>query len=158
MLKFGCHPPHLFQSDSSPKSHILLPFKMSEFPENIPCFCIVVMLGDCSVVYMFVGKWTSEELSALGLAEVTESPSMITDIGMRAAGRAFPTLKYLNIYNCPHIQMPSTWFSQGKSLRKCACCVLTEKQEKAKNFIMKFRVMPSPLLLYWFSHGRFLRD
>ncbi|CAH1786496.1 unnamed protein product [Owenia fusiformis] len=61
------------------------------------------------------GKWTNEELVKLGLADVAESPAMVTDIGVRAAGQALPSMKHLKIYNCPHLHTPTSWFNQGNS-------------------------------------------
>ena len=48
-----------------------------------------------------------------GLLDVTENPAMISDLGMLAAGQAFPTVKSLTISNCPHLHYPAVWFKQG---------------------------------------------
>ncbi|GAB1597530.1 F-box only protein 38-like [Argonauta hians] len=56
------------------------------------------------------GKWTADELLTEGLVEVQENPAMITDIGMKAVGRCFPSVSHLEIYNCPHLHYPSSWF------------------------------------------------
>ena len=46
-----------------------------------------------------------------GLADVVESPAMITDIGMKAAAQVFTNLRNLTVYNCPHLHLPSVWFT-----------------------------------------------
>ncbi|XP_029634616.1 F-box only protein 38 [Octopus sinensis] len=56
------------------------------------------------------GKWTAEELLTEGLVEVQENPAMITDIGMKAVGRCFPSVSHMEIYNCPHLHYPTSWF------------------------------------------------
>ncbi|KAK6166773.1 hypothetical protein SNE40_023395 [Patella caerulea] len=42
-----------------------------------------------------------------------ESPAMITDNGMKAIGQTFLYITQLEIYNCPHLLQPSTWFTSG---------------------------------------------
>ena len=59
------------------------------------------------------GYWTSDELVKHGLFDVTENPSMISDLGMLAASQAFPMTKSLMVSNCPHLHYPSAWFRQG---------------------------------------------
>ncbi|XP_035684393.1 F-box only protein 38-like isoform X1 [Branchiostoma floridae] len=55
------------------------------------------------------GKWTNAQLVQHGLADVTENPSNITDNGMRSVGQVFPGVKYLSMYNAPHLHNPHTW-------------------------------------------------
>ncbi|XP_048240772.1 F-box only protein 38-like [Haliotis rufescens] len=60
------------------------------------------------------GKWNQEDLVMIhGLAEVSENPAMITDIGMKAIGQCFSFLRNLEIYNCPHLHFPMSWFTSG---------------------------------------------
>ncbi|XP_056012964.1 F-box only protein 38-like isoform X2 [Ostrea edulis] len=58
-------------------------------------------------------KWDNEDLIVEGLANVSEAPAVITDIGMRAIGVCLPRIKHLDVYNCPHILRPTQWFTQG---------------------------------------------
>ncbi|XP_067686174.1 F-box only protein 38-like [Haliotis asinina] len=60
------------------------------------------------------GKWNQDDLVMIhGLAEVSENPAMITDIGMKAIGQCFSFLRHLEIYNCPHLHFPMSWFTSG---------------------------------------------
>ncbi|XP_023930540.1 F-box only protein 38-like [Lingula anatina] len=56
------------------------------------------------------GKWTNGQLVAHGLADITENPPNITDLGLRTAGRVFPSMQFLTIYNCPLLQNALAWF------------------------------------------------
>uniref|UniRef100_A0A8C9SVK0 F-box protein 38 n=1 Tax=Scleropages formosus TaxID=113540 RepID=A0A8C9SVK0_SCLFO len=56
-------------------------------------------------------KMSHSELVKYGLADVIENPGIITDIGMKAVNEVFSSLKYLVIYNCPHLHNPHNWFS-----------------------------------------------
>jgi hypothetical protein len=38
---------------------------------------------------------------------------MLTDIGMRAAGRAFLFCQNLAVYNAPHLHHPTSWMQPG---------------------------------------------
>ncbi len=60
------------------------------------------------------GKWTNEELVKHGLADVNENPAMMTDIGMNAVGQVFSNLRNLIVYNCPHLHLPTAWFTPSK--------------------------------------------
>lgn len=51
------------------------------------------------------------ELVKYGLADVVENPGIITDIGMKAVNEVFSSIKYLVIYNCPHLHNPSSWIT-----------------------------------------------
>uniref|UniRef100_A0A671MYJ6 F-box only protein 38-like n=2 Tax=Sinocyclocheilus anshuiensis TaxID=1608454 RepID=A0A671MYJ6_9TELE len=51
------------------------------------------------------------ELVKYGLADVIENPGIITDIGMKAVNEVFTTIKYLVIYNCPHLHNPHNWIT-----------------------------------------------
>ncbi|KAM7042334.1 F-box only protein 38 isoform 1-T2 [Acridotheres tristis] len=56
-------------------------------------------------------KMTSTDLVRYGLAEVVENPGIITDIGMKAVNEVFSFIKYLVIYNCPHLHNPNNWIT-----------------------------------------------
>lgn len=51
------------------------------------------------------------ELVKYGLADVIENPGIITDIGMKAVNEVFTSIKYLVIYNCPHLHNPHSWIT-----------------------------------------------
>lgn len=59
----------------------------------------------------FIGKMTSTDLVRYGLADVVENPGIITDIGMKAVNEVFSFIKYLVIYNCPHLHNPNNWIT-----------------------------------------------
>lgn len=69
---------------------------------------------ETNIYFLFSGKWTAEELLTEGLVEVQENPAMITDIGMKAVGRCFPSVSHMEIYNCPHLHYPTSWFHAGE--------------------------------------------
>lgn len=54
------------------------------------------------------------ELVKYGLADVIENPGIITDIGMKAVNEVFSSIKYLVIYNCPHLHNPHNWITGKK--------------------------------------------
>ncbi|XP_058853200.1 F-box only protein 38-like isoform X1 [Acipenser ruthenus] len=56
-------------------------------------------------------KMSHADLVKYGLADVTENPGIITDIGMKAVNEVFTSIKYLGIYNCPHLHTPHTWIT-----------------------------------------------
>ncbi|XP_067899545.1 F-box only protein 38 isoform X2 [Heterodontus francisci] len=56
-------------------------------------------------------KMTNAELVKHGLADVVENPGIITDIGMKAVNEVFPCIKYLVIYNCPHLHNTHNWIT-----------------------------------------------
>ncbi|XP_048459706.1 F-box only protein 38 isoform X2 [Rhincodon typus] len=56
-------------------------------------------------------KMTNAELVKHGLADVVENPGIITDIGMKAVNEVFPCIKYLAIYNCPHLHNAHNWIT-----------------------------------------------
>ena len=72
--------------------------------------------------FCLLGHWTNEQLVMHGLADINESPAMITDIGMRAVGQVFSSVRTLQIYNCPHLHLPLSWFD-GKSPFRFKCSV-----------------------------------
>uniref|UniRef100_A0A8C5CJK6 F-box domain-containing protein n=2 Tax=Gadus morhua TaxID=8049 RepID=A0A8C5CJK6_GADMO len=56
-------------------------------------------------------KMNHSELVKYGLADVVENPGIITDIGMKAVNEVFTNIKYLLIYNCPHLHNPHHWIT-----------------------------------------------
>ncbi|XP_031443018.1 F-box only protein 38 [Clupea harengus] len=56
-------------------------------------------------------KMSHSELVKYGLADVIENPGIITDIGMKAVNEVFTSIKYLVIYNCPHLHNPHNWIT-----------------------------------------------
>ena len=60
---------------------------------------------------LFSGKMNHSELVKYGLADVVENPGIITDIGMKAVNEVFTNIKYLLIYNCPHLHNPYHWIT-----------------------------------------------
>uniref|UniRef100_A0AAY4DZJ3 F-box protein 38 n=1 Tax=Denticeps clupeoides TaxID=299321 RepID=A0AAY4DZJ3_9TELE len=56
-------------------------------------------------------KMSNPELVKYGLADVIENPGIITDIGMKVVNEVFTSIKYLVIYNCPHLHSPHTWIT-----------------------------------------------
>uniref|UniRef100_UPI00398ECAD5 F-box only protein 38 isoform X2 n=1 Tax=Pristiophorus japonicus TaxID=55135 RepID=UPI00398ECAD5 len=56
-------------------------------------------------------KMTNAELVKHGLADVVENPGIITDIGMKAVNEVFSCIKYLVIYNCPHLHNAHNWIT-----------------------------------------------
>jgi hypothetical protein len=66
----------------------------------------------------FSGKMNHSELVKYGLADVVENPGIITDIGMKAVNEVFTNIKYLLIYNCPHLHNPHHWIT-GREALKC---------------------------------------
>ncbi|XP_054573999.1 F-box only protein 38 isoform X6 [Eptesicus fuscus] len=61
--------------------------------------------------YMPSGRMANADLVKYGLADVVENPGIITDIGMKAVNEVFSCIKYLAIYNCPHLHNPYNWIS-----------------------------------------------
>lgn len=66
-------------------------------------------------VCLNAGKMSHSELVKYGLADVIENPGIITDIGIKVVNEVFTNIKYLLIYNCPHLHNPHHWFT-GKTL------------------------------------------
>ncbi|KAL7886386.1 hypothetical protein AOLI_G00066810 [Acnodon oligacanthus] len=56
-------------------------------------------------------KLSHTELVKYGLADVIENPGIITDIGMKTVNEVFTSIKYLVIYNCPHLHNPNNWIT-----------------------------------------------
>ncbi|KAF6737378.1 F-box only protein 38 [Oryzias melastigma] len=56
-------------------------------------------------------KMSNSELVKYGLADVVENPGIITDIGVKVVNEVFTNIKYLHIYNCPHLHSPHHWIT-----------------------------------------------
>uniref|UniRef100_A0A674NI08 F-box protein 38 n=1 Tax=Takifugu rubripes TaxID=31033 RepID=A0A674NI08_TAKRU len=56
-------------------------------------------------------KMSHSELVKYGLADVIENPGIITDIGLKVVNEVFTNIKYLLIYNCPHLHNPHYWIT-----------------------------------------------
>ncbi|KAL6118047.1 fbxo38 [Pungitius sinensis] len=56
-------------------------------------------------------KLSHSELVKYGLADVIENPGIITDIGIKVVNEVFTNIKYLLIYNCPHLHNPHHWIT-----------------------------------------------
>lgn len=56
-------------------------------------------------------KMSHSELVKYGLADVIENPGIITDIGIKVVNEVFANIKYLIIYNCPHLHNPHHWIT-----------------------------------------------
>lgn len=74
----------------------------------------------------FLGRMANADLVKYGLADVVENPGIITDIGMKAVNEVFSCIKYLAIYNCPHLHNPYNWISGTINL-EIALCFLVVK-------------------------------
>lgn len=71
------------------------------------------------------GKMSHSELVKYGLADVIENPGIVTDIGLKVVNEVFTNIKYLLIYNCPHLHNPHYWITGRESwiiaVRVCLC-------------------------------------
>ncbi|XP_059029963.1 F-box only protein 38 isoform X6 [Mustela lutreola] len=61
--------------------------------------------------FLLQSRMANADLVKYGLADVVENPGIITDIGMKAVNEVFSCIKYLAIYNCPHLHNPYNWIS-----------------------------------------------
>lgn len=68
----------------------------------------------CVFVSSNAGKMSHSELVKYGLADIIENPGIITDIGLKVANEVFTNIKYLLIYNCPHLHNPHYWITGKK--------------------------------------------
>ncbi|KAM7388847.1 hypothetical protein PAMP_022858 [Pampus punctatissimus] len=74
-------------------------------------------------------KMSHSELVKYGLADVIENPGIITDIGIKVVNEVFTNIKYLLIYNCPHLHNPHHWITglcqSGSECRDWYRCVFS---------------------------------
>ncbi|KAL4833798.1 hypothetical protein H8958_007722 [Nasalis larvatus] len=61
--------------------------------------------------FLLQSRMANADLVKYALADVVENPGLITDIGMKAVNEVFSCIKYLAIYNCPHLHNPYNWIS-----------------------------------------------
>ncbi|XP_032106181.1 F-box only protein 38 isoform X4 [Sapajus apella] len=61
--------------------------------------------------FLLQSRMANADLVKYGLADVVENPGIITDIGMKAVNEVFSCIKYLAIYNCPHLHNSYNWLS-----------------------------------------------
>lgn len=69
------------------------------------------------------GKMSHSELVKYGLADVIENPGIITDIGLKVVNEVFTNIKYLLIYNCPHLHNPHYWITGTTTVIGCVFVV-----------------------------------
>ncbi|GBM20466.1 F-box only protein 38 [Araneus ventricosus] len=82
---------------------VSLSFAQCEFPK----------LKDIHLGYVdkldFSGSWSNDSLVSLGLAEVPDTPSSLTDSGMKVISELFPHIKSMSVSNCPHLMAMDQW-------------------------------------------------
>ncbi|KAL4631528.1 F-box only protein 38 isoform X2 [Arapaima gigas] len=89
-------------------------------------------------------KMSHSELVKYGLADVIENPGIITDIGMKAVNEVFTSLKYLVIYNCPHLHNPHNWFSDHARWNRLVDLTLVRCHAiKLESFSQFIEMLPS---------------
>uniref|UniRef100_A0A672ZJQ4 F-box protein 38 n=1 Tax=Sphaeramia orbicularis TaxID=375764 RepID=A0A672ZJQ4_9TELE len=71
-------------------------------------------------------KMSHSELVKYGLADVIENPGIITDIGIKVVNEVFTNIKYLLVYNCPHLHNPHHWIT-GTAERLFRCKTLLKQ-------------------------------
>ncbi|GFT44774.1 f-box only protein 38 [Nephila pilipes] len=60
----------------------------------------------------FGAEWSNEALLSMGLAEVPDTPSSLTDSGMKVISQLFPNIKSMTVSNCPHLMAMDQWSSR----------------------------------------------
>ncbi|XP_071948110.1 F-box only protein 38-like [Antedon mediterranea] len=60
------------------------------------------------------GEWTNQRFVEHGLTDYTESPGLISDMGMKIVELVFNSVISLTIHNCPHLQNPLLWGEEEK--------------------------------------------
>ncbi|KFM77713.1 F-box only protein 38, partial [Stegodyphus mimosarum] len=80
------------------------------------------------------GEWSNDVLLTLGLAEVPDTPSSLTDSGMRVISELFPRIRTMSVSNCPHLMAMDQWSPvegvqawkelTDLTLQKCHCLQL----------------------------------
>ena len=64
----------------------------------------------------YVGEWSNDALLSFGLAEVPDTPSSLTDSGMKVISQLFPNIKTLSVSNCPHLMVMYQWMAEEGKL------------------------------------------
>ncbi|CAB1337002.1 unnamed protein product, partial [Coregonus sp. 'balchen'] len=84
------------------------------------------------------------ELVKYGLADVIENPGIITDIGMKAVNEVFSSIKYLVIYNCPHLHNPHKWITDHSRWSRLVDLTLVRCHAiKLESFSQFIELLPS---------------
>ncbi|GFS98146.1 f-box only protein 38 [Trichonephila clavipes] len=60
----------------------------------------------------FGAEWSNESLLSMGLAEVPDTPSSLTDSGMKVISQLFPNIRSMTVSNCPHLMAMDQWSSR----------------------------------------------
>ncbi|XP_052005510.1 F-box only protein 38-like [Xyrauchen texanus] len=89
-------------------------------------------------------KMSHAELVKYGLADVIENPGIITDIGMKAVNEVFASIKYLVIYNCPHLHNPHNWITDHSRWSRLVDLTLVRCHAiKLESFSQFIEMLPS---------------
>ncbi|KAF7647631.1 hypothetical protein LDENG_00168810, partial [Lucifuga dentata] len=89
-------------------------------------------------------KMSHSELVKYGLADVIENPGIITDIGMKVVNEVFTNIKYLLIYNCPHLHNPHHWITdQSRWSRLVDLTLVRCHAIKLESFSQFIELLPS---------------
>lgn len=89
-------------------------------------------------------KMTNADLMKYGLADVAENPGIITDIGMKAVNEVFSCIKYLVIYNCPHLHNPIHWITEHSRWSRLVDLTLVRCHAiKLESFSQFIELLPS---------------
>uniref|UniRef100_A0A8C7Q1P7 F-box protein 38 n=1 Tax=Oncorhynchus mykiss TaxID=8022 RepID=A0A8C7Q1P7_ONCMY len=89
-------------------------------------------------------KMSHSELVKYGLADVIENPGIITDIGMKAVNEVFSSIKYLVIYNCPHLHNPHKWITDHSRWSRLVDLTLVRCHAiKLESFSQFIELLPS---------------
>ncbi|XP_043925305.1 F-box only protein 38 [Protopterus annectens] len=89
-------------------------------------------------------KMTNPDLVKYGLADVVENPGIITDIGMKAVNEVFSCIKYLVIYNCPHLHNPHSWITDHSRWSRLVDLTLVRCHAvKLESFSQFIEMLPS---------------
>ncbi|KAM9061031.1 F-box only protein 38-like isoform 3-T3 [Sarcophilus harrisii] len=87
---------------------------------------------------------TNADLVKYGLADVVENPGIITDIGMKAVNEVFSCIKYLLIYNCPHLHNPNNWITDHSRWTRLVDLTLVRCHAvKLESFSQFIELLPS---------------
>ncbi|XP_045081384.1 uncharacterized protein LOC123492678 [Coregonus clupeaformis] len=79
-----------------------------------------------------------------GLADVIENPGVITDIRMKAVNEVFSSIKYLVIYNCPHLHNPQNWITDHSRWSRLVDLTLVRCHAiKLESFSQFIELLPS---------------
>ncbi|XP_056294700.1 F-box only protein 38 [Pseudoliparis swirei] len=89
-------------------------------------------------------KLSHSEMVKYGLADVIENPGIITDIGIKVVNEVFTNIKYLLIYNCPHLHNPHHWITdQSRWSRLVDLTLVRCHAIKLESFAQFIELLPS---------------